>query len=239
MWSTVGRPLGWIETFMDWLKPLDEYCERAGPAFWAEPLNAFSNLAFLFAALLAFQMCRRQSARRSAFWLAGLLAAVGIGSFLYHTFANLWSMFADIIPIYILQISLVVLYGAAFADHYGKPKIAGLTIALLFFVALTLSFLKVPREIANGSFAYASSLITITLFAICQYYFSGRRTTTLLLASALFALAIVFRTIDDVACQHFKLGTHFLWHGITAAVLFLAVCSYLELTRPVSKGPRA
>ena len=26
------------------------YCERAGDAFWAEPLNALTNLAFLLAA---------------------------------------------------------------------------------------------------------------------------------------------------------------------------------------------
>ena len=221
---------------MDWLKPLDEYCERVSPAFWAEPLNAFSNLAFLFAALLAFQMCRRQSAGRGAFWLTGLVAAVGIGSFLYHTFANLWSMFADILPIYLFQISLVVLYGAAIADHHAKPKSAGITIVLLFFVASTLCFLKVPREIANGSFAYASSLLTITLLATYQYFLSGRHSTTLLLASALFSVAIVFRTMDEVVCQNFQLGTHFIWHGINAAVLFLAVRSYLQITRPVSKA---
>ena len=224
---------------MDWLKPLDEYCERVGPTFWAEPLNAVSNFAFLFAALLAFQMCRRQSAGRGAFWLTGLVAAVGIGSFLYHTFANLWSMFADIIPIYLFQISLVVLYGAAFADHHGKPKSIGISVVLLFFVALTVGFSKVPREIANGSFAYASALITITVLAIGQYYASGRRSITLLLASALFAAAIVFRTMDGVVCQHFQLGTHFLWHGINAAVLFLAVCAYLQMTRPVREVPGA
>ena len=220
---------------MDWFKPLDEYCERVGPAFWAEPLNAVSNFAFLFAFLLAFQMCRRQSAGRGGFWLTGLLAAVGIGSFLYHTVANLWSMFADIIPIYIFQISLVVLYGAAFANHHGKPKSAGITLVLSFFIVATVAFLKVPREIANGSFAYASSLLTITLLAIGQYYLGGRRSTTLLLASALFAVAIVFRTMDEAICQHFQLGTHFLWHGINAAVLFLAICAYLQMTRPVNQ----
>jgi hypothetical protein len=134
---------------------------------------------------------------------------------------------------------LVVLYGAAFADHHGKPKSIGVMIVLLFFVALTVGFSKVPREIANGSFAYASALITITLLAIVQYYASDRRSITLLLASALFAAAIVFRTMDGVVCQHFQLGTHFLWHGINAAVLFLAVCAYLQVTRLVSKGPRA
>ena len=32
---------------MDWSTPVDLYCERLGPSFWAEPVNAFSNAAFL------------------------------------------------------------------------------------------------------------------------------------------------------------------------------------------------
>ena len=35
---------------IDWTAPLDHYCERLGPGFWAEPFNAFSNAGFLAAA---------------------------------------------------------------------------------------------------------------------------------------------------------------------------------------------
>ena len=36
---------------MDWMAPLDGYCERLGPGLWAEPLNFLSNAAFLVAAI--------------------------------------------------------------------------------------------------------------------------------------------------------------------------------------------
>ena len=36
---------------MDWSAPIDAYCERLGPQFWAEPVNAATNGAFLIAAL--------------------------------------------------------------------------------------------------------------------------------------------------------------------------------------------
>ena len=32
-----------------WTRQIDIYCERLGPGFWAEPVNALSNGAFLVA----------------------------------------------------------------------------------------------------------------------------------------------------------------------------------------------
>ena len=40
---------------------IDIYCERLGPGFWAEPLNATSNLAFIVSAtLLAWGLHRER-----------------------------------------------------------------------------------------------------------------------------------------------------------------------------------
>ncbi|MFT7390517.1 MAG: hypothetical protein ACI9ZH_000740, partial [Paracoccaceae bacterium] len=36
---------------MDPMQAIDAYCERLGPQFWAEPVNAATNLAFLIGAL--------------------------------------------------------------------------------------------------------------------------------------------------------------------------------------------
>jgi hypothetical protein len=37
---------------MNWLSPVDAYCERTGPEYWSEPVNAVTNLAFLIAAVV-------------------------------------------------------------------------------------------------------------------------------------------------------------------------------------------
>jgi hypothetical protein len=36
---------------LDWLTPVDIYCERTSAAFWAEPANALTNLSSVLAAL--------------------------------------------------------------------------------------------------------------------------------------------------------------------------------------------
>ncbi|MEM7623993.1 MAG: hypothetical protein AAF333_00030 [Planctomycetota bacterium] len=48
---------------MDWWQPIDIYCERRSTGFWAEPLNAWSNLAFWIAAAWTVPALRRAGRR--------------------------------------------------------------------------------------------------------------------------------------------------------------------------------
>ncbi len=47
---------------MGWFEPVMAYCERTGPDFWAEPLNAASNVAFLAAGRVRAPRPRGRSA---------------------------------------------------------------------------------------------------------------------------------------------------------------------------------
>src|SRR5579871_1409996 len=85
---------------MDWSTPIDLYCERTDPSFWAEPANALTNVAFLIAAAAAFWSWRRVGGRDGpALALIVVVVAVGLGSFTFHTVATRGAVFADIIPI--------------------------------------------------------------------------------------------------------------------------------------------
>jgi hypothetical protein len=91
---------------------LAQYCERAGDGFWAEPVNAFTNLAFLLAAGLLVHRLRQLNVSPWSIvdlWLLVMLVAmVGGGSFLWHTFDTHWSMLADVIPV-LMFISVFIL----------------------------------------------------------------------------------------------------------------------------------
>ena len=66
---------------------IDLYCERLNAGFWAEPVNAFTNLSFLIAAITSWRLgSRQQSLTPGNYVLIGLMAAIGIGSGLFHTF---------------------------------------------------------------------------------------------------------------------------------------------------------
>ena len=82
------------------LTPIDNYCERTGVDLFSEPTNAVSNLSFFIAAWLLLRLYRSGGRHNpEALILISLVALVGAGSTLFHTFANQLAMLGDIIPI--------------------------------------------------------------------------------------------------------------------------------------------
>lgn len=96
---------------MDWTRAVDGYCERMGPEFWSEPMNAVTNAAFVLAAVILWQ--RTFGLGRV---MCVILSVIGLGSFLFHTFAQPWAGVADVVPI--LLFVLVYIF-AANRDFWG------------------------------------------------------------------------------------------------------------------------
>ncbi|HYF54604.1 MAG TPA: hypothetical protein VEA41_10130, partial [Salinarimonas sp.] len=44
---------------------------------------------------------------------------------------------------------------------------------------------------------------------------------SLVLAAGVFALSLLFRTVDQAVCAALPTGTHALWHGLNAVVLYV------------------
>src|SRR5262249_31125185 len=83
-----------------WSTPIDLYCERVTPSFWAEPLNALSNIAFLIAACAAYDLWRRGGKGDPAILtLIGVVAVVGLGRLSFHNLATQGAMLLDVTPI--------------------------------------------------------------------------------------------------------------------------------------------
>ena len=114
---------------MDWTAQIDAYCERTDAGYWSEPLNAVTNAAFLVAAFVMWRRVRRQGLALPLV-LVGLLAAIGIGSYLFHTHATRWAATADTTPIGLFI--LTYLY-AANRHFWGWPVWASLLGTAAFF----------------------------------------------------------------------------------------------------------
>ncbi len=156
---------------MDWFAPVDLYCERLGVGFWAEPLNALSNISFIVAALWSAQEARKRAVTQWAVWLLIALAfAIGVGSFLFHTFANTWSGFADTIPIWTF-VATYVLVCIALIGNAPPGRIAiFLVVGLAIFTIVWLSndspeaATATPRRF-NGSEQYLPAVIAMLVFS--------------------------------------------------------------------------
>jgi hypothetical protein len=218
-----------------WSAPVDLYCERVTPSFWAEPVNAISNLAFLVAAFAAFDLWQRNGKGDGpilAFIV--VMVAVGLGSFAFHTLATQGAMLLDVIPIGIFIYGYFLL---ALRRFLMLSWPAALTL-LIGFIAISVGLASlVPREILNGSSGYFPPLAALIILGwMLRSHKTGQ---ALLVAAGLFVVSLLFRIVDLDVCAAWPLGTHFLWHLFNAAVLYMVLrAAIAERQRPFSQELR-
>jgi hypothetical protein len=201
---------------MDWLAPIDAYCERTSAAYWAEPVNAVTNAAFLIAAAVMAGRLRGQ--RLPLAWgMVAILAVIGLGSYLFHTHANRLTALMDVAAI----LAFILLYVfAATRDLLGaRPWVAGLaTLGFLpYAAALVPVFGMIPG--LGSSAGYAPVPLLILIYAALLTRRAPATARGLALGAAILTLSLTFRTLDGPLCDLVPLGTHFLWHILNATML--------------------
>lgn len=199
------------------------YCERLSGAFWAEPLNAISNAAFLLAALAAFLMLRRQGRRdRPVEALTILVGIIGVGSFLFHTMPQRWTLLADVVPI---QLFALCYFELALNRFLGLSPLLAAIGALLFLGAcfgLASGVAPLLPAGVRGSAGYAGFLIGLFGVALAARGRGDAATAgRLAVAGLVFALSLSFRSLDPVLCGAVPFGLHWGWHLLNGLLLYL------------------
>ncbi|MEM6711943.1 MAG: ceramidase domain-containing protein [Pseudomonadota bacterium] len=212
---------------------IDIYCERMSDAFWAEPVNAITNGAFLIAAvILALQLRDRKD--RLAWVLTGLVFLIGIGSFLFHTFATGWAAAADVIPIMLFMLTAV---GVCLHRRFQLPgQAVGLGVAIFVFFNILVGWSRLGLIIPNGSSSYVPALLTLLLFALVLWRRGDLFAPFFGLATLVFAVSLTLRTIDLPVCDAVPIGTHFLWHVLNAVTLYLVTRGLMRAPSPVANA---
>ncbi|MDT0683136.1 ceramidase domain-containing protein [Roseicyclus sp. F158] len=226
---------------MTFLGYIDLYCERTAPGFWNEPINALSNAAFLIAAVLAWRALQASGRRGLAeIALIFLAASIGVGSFLFHTFANGKTELLDVIPIWTfvaLYITIVIFRMSN--GNYLKT----LRICLIVAACVGVGFWTTGRDIAtndaagperlNGSLQYLPAIVALWGFALVTLIRRHPARALVVTAAACFTISLGFRTVDLMACRATGVGTHFMWHVLNGAmILALLLALIRHLPRP-------
>lgn len=199
---------------MGWNTSVDAYCERLGPDYWAEPVNAVTNAAFLIAAAVVWPRVRGMPRGQA---LAVVLAAIGVGSYLFHTHATRLTGLMDVLPI--LGFILLYLYAAS-RDFLGLSRLrAGLaTAAFLPYAAATVPLWSMVPGLGSSA-GYMPVPVLILLFAALLRGSAPRTARGLAIGAGILLLSLAFRTLDGPLCDMVPVGTHFLWHILNALML--------------------
>jgi hypothetical protein len=205
----------------------------------------------LFAALFAYVDLRSKEYQRGTkaiLVLIGLLMAVGVGSFLFHTFATLWSRVADITPISLFITAYMVI---ALRWFFGLNMLGALAISGIV-VGVTVSMFEcgglLPDKLCiilntslSGSLAYVPALIALAVVGIILHWRKHRATDWVLSALCVYTVSLIMRTLDGwpegqaIGCivrqmgeQTVAIGTHSLWHILNAVTLYLLLRALIE-----------
>lgn len=206
------------------------YRERGfSPEFWAEPMNAITNIAFLAAALLAWELAsRRRVTTRTTNFLLSLATAIGFGSFLFHTVPNHLTMALDVVPIALFQILFLWLVS------HRLLRISRWASAAMVIGIVGLSFVLFPiHEPFNGSLFYLPSLLAMLTMGIAWSKKSSDEPYLLVTAACCFLLAVTARSFDKLVPWSF--GTHFLWHSLNGVVVYLVLRTWIVFVDTTQK----
>lgn len=202
------------------------FCEAIGSGLIRQPINTWSNLAFVAIGLLiAFDLRPDRSAQRSnlisrpmvrrLFALA--VIAIGLGSMVYHASLSFVGQWLDVMSMYLLGV-FMVLYAAARL----RMTHIGIAFAVEYVIInLTLGLLLIVWPEARRYVFGALIVIALGLEMILQ----RRRLTTasprrLIAALGVYVMAQIIWTLDlnHIICDPTSvLQGHAVWHVLTAA----------------------
>lgn len=206
------------------------FCEAARPAGWAQPINTYSNLAYvLVGALILAQAggALAASASRAAYARAFGWAtiAIGLGSLLFHGTLTFAGQFADLLGMYLLS-NLLLATNFARVRRLSANAFVGLYLAL---TALCAALMLVAPETRRVTFALG---LAAALALEAWLLLRGRarhRPVWLLAGLTVFGLANWVWTLDNsgVWCDPAGLlQGHAAWHLLGALASGLAWLHY-------------
>jgi hypothetical protein len=200
-----------------WFNSVDIYCERLDASFWAEPINATSNLSFIVA---GFFLWRLRSSRSRL--MAILIIVISLGSFSFHTFANRLTGLIDVLAIALYLLTFAFLIPKQWSRNSILIQLGSIILLILSIVLahLLISYLK-PTLPWLPPAMYLGAWLALIMFALMTQYSNKAAARCLWLAVIVFPASLLSRQLDMPLCDSIG-GSHWLWHLFNGLTLFLS-----------------
>lgn len=219
---------------MEWTRAIDGYCERVDPGYWAEPVNAITNAAFLIVASVMWRRTRG-AGLPLATALVVILAGIGVGSYLFHTHARVWAALLDSGAIAVFALVYVFAANRDFWGLAGWRAWAATALFIPYVVVVVPIFDRLPFfSISSG---YWPLPLLMCLYGLGLRARAPATGQGLLIAAGICAVSLTARSLDMPLCGTVPLGTHFLWHVLNALLLGWMIEVYLRHQRGMRFRP--
>jgi hypothetical protein len=198
-----------------WFNSVDIYCERLDASFWAEPINAISNLSFIVAGLFLWRLRSPRSALMTI-----LMILIGLGSFSFHTYANRLTGLLDVLAIALYLVAFSYLIPKQWSRNSLLIQVGSLLLLIVSIVLahLLMNHLK-PALPWLPPGIYLGAWLTLLIYALVTQHSNKPAARFLWLAVIVFPFSLLSRQLDMLLCD--SIGpTHWLWHLLNSLTLY-------------------
>lgn len=180
-----------------------------------EPWNAISSLALCVPAIYWFLRIRENMQRTPVLLACCILLFVnGLGSTLFHAFrVSRWFLWMDVLPALLLTLTLAGYFWRVWlrsAIKWWVTMGAFLLLMLMTAVILRGSWYMNTQYLLRGLFFLIPTLGILRHTHFMEWH-------SLAIAGFFLSLSLGFRLLDKVPFEWLPMGTHFLWHLMSAA----------------------
>ena len=109
-----------------------------------------------------------------------------------------------------------------------------LSSLILILISFLIGILLYKTVIGSSSFYVGLVFYMIYIFFFLRKVSDVRY---FLIATFLFIISLVFRTIDIYICNYIFFGTHFIWHILNSLVIYYLSMYMILTNRPSPKKP--
>ncbi len=196
-------------------------------------LNQISNIAFIIGAIYTWYTWKQHNSNDYfSLLLIILVALIGLGSFIFHTFPSDKTIWIDLIPIQIFGLS----YFAYIGTKYFEASNLKIFLALVtFFFARQYWIVYMPRGAIGGGITHIPTLLLLLSCSILLLSKYKKFSTMLLTAGTIYIIALITRAFDKQISLEFPIGAHWIWHiltALTASILIFATVQYPANLKP-------
>lgn len=208
-------------------------CERLSAAFLAEPMNLLSSVLFVVVAVALGKQYKLQSGNQGISMqnldihlLIVFAAMIGINSSLLHTIPNGLTALLDSSSI---ALFIVIFFFSALIRVIGCNLIQTL-VAFAGFLFLTHVTDSLLFSVLDGASSYFSTMAVLSMMAFFLYGKGSSSAKHFLAAALLGVISLFFRSLDSQLCNSLPMGTHWLWHALNAALIYIVVREIIKVT---------
>lgn len=211
-------------------------CERHGLGLMSEPLNAISNLGFLYVAIAIYRFWRtHEDLERRWIWdikiLTLLIFIIGVNSIVFHIHPTQFTELMDTLPI----VAFILLYFGSVLFRIFKCTRFQAFVSIIAFLGFSHMLVhQFPRAL-NDSIGYLSSMIALIVIAVWLHMRARPSSQYFMLAALIGVVSLFFRAVDRGVCDVWPYGTHFLWHVCNATLLYILM---KQIIRNVNREAR-